>query len=135
MTTPAQDNGIDHSEYSKSSIADPYKSLWSEVIYRAVMDATGFYSTNEHLGGPTAKAEVDRATKWFENCSRDFVMVCELAGLNHEAVRQSTLKLIAEHKRGDPDGVLIKRMGRIMRSDGISVSISRQVRGYNGRDS
>ncbi len=59
-------------------------ALWRAVIAWAIEDACG----NGHgLGGMYRARAMDAARSWFEGAGRDFRLVCDLAGLDAQAVR------------------------------------------------
>ena len=59
----------------------PEQTLWQEVLLRAARDATA----------PRPSRERDQAQQWFQEGGRDFRLVCSLAGLDPDGVRECYL--------------------------------------------
>jgi hypothetical protein len=72
------------------------RRLFSAVICQAFADATQHIHRNSRLSNPSRslKDQAD-ARKWLTGNSRDFRIVCEIAGVDAERVRAKALTLQA----------------------------------------
>lgn len=59
-------------------------ALWRAVIAWAIEDACGY---GHGLSGTYRDLATDAARAWFEGAGKDFRLVCDLAGLDAQAVR------------------------------------------------
>ncbi len=59
-------------------------ALWRAVIAWAIEDARGY---GHGVGGMYRDMAMDAARVWFEGAGKDFQLVCDLAGLDAQAVR------------------------------------------------
>lgn len=66
----------------------PEKNLWCAVINQALLDATA----------QTGSADRARAIDWLTKPNRDFVLTCNLAGYEHDFIRQKALAFIEKHE-------------------------------------
>ena len=66
----------------------PERALWCEVLVRALRDAAGHFETSRST---YATLDRRRAHEWITRDSRDFQIVCTLAGLDPVAVRDAYL--------------------------------------------
>ena len=76
-------------ETEAERIKTPEQDLWTTVLSKAAHDA--IYSSDW--------VESKRAIAWFQSNSRDFKVVCELAGRNSTYVKQKMIKPISEREK------------------------------------
>ena len=76
---------------------DPIRSLWRNVLLVAMEDAIGKSWRNKNFGSPHEHFR-KAAKDYFIHPSWDFMMVCTLAGYNHEYVRMKAKKAFKEEK-------------------------------------
>lgn len=89
------DSGFEYDEYESEPLKE--MSLWQSVIVQAVLDATCAPVNSK------ARREKTKGIIWLSMQNKDFLFVCELAGLNpiyvikgaKKAIKQST----ANHRR------------------------------------
>ena len=70
-------------------------ALWCEVISQAIRDATVCGGIPAHARDATRA----HARSWFRATNRDFIDVCNLAGLDPEAISERSLMAIARYDR------------------------------------
>lgn len=70
------------------------KQLWAAVIGTAIEDATSLRTNTR------AQREKREALDWLLHDGHDFTLVCSLAGLDPEAVRDRMKRLIERHQPG-----------------------------------
>jgi hypothetical protein len=70
--------------------------LWRRVIAQAIADAAGDGSGYDP--GEREAGEAD-ALAWLERGGLDFSLVCDLAGLDADAVREAALAIVEERLR------------------------------------
>lgn len=69
----------------------PERQLWCAVISQAIADLRGFASgSHEH---PRLVREA--AYKWLFEPNRDFAQVCDMAGMNADAIRYRLKMMVA----------------------------------------
>tara|TARA_R100001509_G_scaffold143969_1_gene100068 strand:+ start:40 stop:426 length:387 start_codon:yes stop_codon:yes gene_type:complete len=79
---------------------DPLRNLWRNVLIVALEDAVGRHWRNKSFG--IAKGNyASSARAWFLEPNRDFVLVCQYAGFDHEYVRMKAKKFFLERKKED----------------------------------
>jgi hypothetical protein len=71
----------------------PEDALWRHVIMQAIADATTPL-TETQMNNTAQRLVRQRAREWFEQQSRDFKLVCELAGLEHDRVHRFAMDKI-----------------------------------------
>ena len=77
---------------------DPERSLWRNVLIVALEDAVGRHWRNKSFG--IAKGNyAEAAQAYFLEPNRDFALVCQYAGFDHEYVRMKAKKFIEEKLR------------------------------------
>ena len=74
---------------------DAERNLWRNVIIIAFEDALGKHWKNKSYGLPQGNNS-ERARAWFSEPNRDFALVCQYAGFDHEYVRQKAIKFFKE---------------------------------------
>lgn len=79
------------------------RDLWCKVIHQAIGDATigDFRPSNASICTFTETpaerlAERENARSWFRDGGEDFSLVCSLAGLEPDAVRERALAMFDE---------------------------------------
>ena len=75
---------------------DPVRNLWRNVLIVALEDAIG-KGWKDY--GITYAYRTERAQAYFLEPNRDFVLVCQYAGFDHEYVRNKVRKFIKENKK------------------------------------
>ena len=74
---------------------DPERSLWRNVLIVALEDAVGRHWRNKSFG--IAKGNyAEAAQAYFLEPNRDFALVCQYAGFDHEYVRMKAKKYFKE---------------------------------------
>ena len=71
---------------------DPLRNLWRNVLIVALEDALGKGINGGALNANYRAVSKDRALDYFLEPNRDFVLVCQLAGFDHEYVRMKVRK-------------------------------------------
>jgi hypothetical protein len=85
---------------------EPFQRLWAAVIEMQVRDA--MRSRRLHLWGSTT-VKRHTAMHWLMNESRDFSMVCDMAGLEPAAVRARTGKMFGtDTQEREPTPLLVR---------------------------
>ncbi len=74
---------------------DPERSLWRNVLIVALEDAIG-KGWKDY--GITRAFRAERAQAYFLEPNRDFALVCQYAGFDHEYIRNKVKKFIKERK-------------------------------------
>lgn len=87
--------------YDRAAIEfDVARHLWRRVIEQAFLDATyAAPAANRKQGGQGSRpalSEQWKARAWLTGHSPDFVLVCEFAGFNADAVRRRACELEGE---------------------------------------
>ena len=73
-----------------SNTSNNERTLWVNVVLRAIQDATEGTSDNREL-------HRQQARNWFNTSNRDFIEVCNLAGLDPEATAGKALSAIKRY--------------------------------------
>ena len=74
---------------------NPERSLWRNVLIVALEDAIG-KGWKDY--GITRAFRAERAQAYFLEPNRDFALVCQYAGFDHEYIRNKVKKFIKERK-------------------------------------
>jgi hypothetical protein len=74
-------------------IASPERAMWCAVLSMAVTDATGTIRAKNANARKEAARLRNEARDWLLRDSRDFRLVCALAGFDAEAIRDAAFKL------------------------------------------
>ncbi len=74
---------------------NPERSLWRNVLIVALEDAIG---KGWRDYGITRAFRAERAQAYFLEPNRDFALVCQYAGFDHEYIRNKVKKFIKEKK-------------------------------------
>jgi len=74
----------------------PEQKLWAAVLHRALLDACGSVGKCGSYTRKQMNRISDDAIKWFTYKPEGFQTVCDLVGLDSDAVRQMALRLIRE---------------------------------------
>jgi hypothetical protein len=83
---------------------DPERSLWRNVLIVALEDAVGRHWRNKSFG--IAKGNyAEAAQAYFLEPNRDFALVCQYAGFDHEYVRMKAKKFIEEKLREEKNNM------------------------------
>ena len=83
---------------------DPCRSLWRNVLIVALEDAVGRHWRNKSFG--IAKGNyAEAAQAYFLEPNRDFALVCQYAGFDHEYVRMKAKKFIEEKLREEKNNM------------------------------
>ena len=83
---------------------DPERSLWRNVLIVALEDAVGRHWRNKSFG--IAKGNyAESAQAYFLEPNRDFALVCQYAGFDHEYVRMKARKFIKEKLREEKNNM------------------------------
>lgn len=72
------------------------RDLWASVIEQAILDAT----SNPKIASD--KVEHDRARTWLTSNSRNFRLVCFLAGIDADALRERIGKILDREENKKP---------------------------------
>ena len=75
---------------------DPYRSLWRNVLIVALEDAVGRHWRNKNFGISKGRY-AEAAQAYFLEPNRDFALVCQYAGFDHEYIRMKSRKFINEY--------------------------------------
>ena len=78
---------------------DPIRSLWRNVLIVALEDAVGRHWRNKSYGNPRNDFFMQSARDYFLYPNRDFVLVCQYAGFDHEYIRMKAKKFFNERKQ------------------------------------
>ena len=79
---------------------DAYRNLWRNVLIAALEDAIG---KGMNDCGISKKNRVDSGRSYFLSPNRDFILVCQYAGFDHEYVRMKVKKYLEEAKNENKD--------------------------------
>ena len=82
---------------------DPLRSLWRNVLIVALEDAVGRHWRNKSYGNPRNDFFMQSARDYFLHPNRDFVLVCQYAGFDHEYIRMKAKKFFNERKKYEKD--------------------------------
>lgn len=78
---------------------DEWGPVFQQVIVRALCDALGFtnlpHTKEEH------RSTVNQARAWFIENTDDFQLICDLADVGSDSVRETALMLIHARSSGD----------------------------------
>ena len=75
---------------------DPERSLWRNVLIVALEDAIG-KGWKDY--GITYAYRTERAQAYFLEPNRDFVLVCQYAGFDHEYIRMKAKKFFNKQRK------------------------------------
>ncbi len=78
---------------------DPFRSLWRNVLIVALEDAVGRHWRNKSYGSPGNNLFMRSAREYFTEPNRDFVLVCQYAGFDHEYIRMKAKRFFNERKK------------------------------------
>ena len=78
---------------------DPLRSLWRNVLIVALEDAVGRHWRNKSYGNPRNDFFMQSARDYFLHPNRDFVLVCQYAGFDHEYIRMKAKKFFNERNK------------------------------------
>lgn len=91
---------------------NPERSLWRNVLIVALEDAIGKHCRNKNLGHTNVfhknidiNYHVKAAKSYFLEPNRDFAMVCQYAGFDHEYVRMKA-KQFFERRQNEEESNL-----------------------------
>lgn len=78
-------------------IDSPERTLWLSVIQQAFLDA--YYGYRPSASNPTYE-DLSRhyARVWLSEASKDFYVVCDLAGISPKYVKKAALKLFEKEE-------------------------------------
>ena len=80
---------------------DPIRSLWRNVLIVALEDAVGRHWRNKSYGNPRNNLFTRSAREYFTEPNRDFALVCQYAGFNHEYVRMKAKDFFKERREDE----------------------------------
>tara|TARA_R100001510_G_C7584222_1_gene156129 strand:- start:478 stop:804 length:327 start_codon:yes stop_codon:yes gene_type:complete len=80
---------------------NPERSLWRNVLIVALEDAVGRHWRNKSFGNPRGDYYRRSARDYFLEPNRDFALVCQYAGFDHEYIRMKAKQFFAERKKED----------------------------------
>ncbi len=80
-------------------LKDPIRSLWRNVLIVALEDAVGRHWRNRSYGNPRSNYYMQAARDYFLEPNRDFAMVCQYAGFDHEYVRMKAKQFFNEREK------------------------------------
>ena len=66
---------------------NPEQSLWRNVLIVALEDALGSQWRNKNYGNPGNDYFTQTARSYFLEPNRDFALVCQYAGFDHQYIR------------------------------------------------
>lgn len=90
---------MNREEYDEEGLPGAEVALWRAVIDRAISDYKA-----ETGGRGERRRFRDDAESWLFRPNRDFHLVCELALLEPDAVREGILKNFSTDRKGSNDG-------------------------------
>jgi len=82
-------------------VRDPIRSLWRNVLIVALEDAVGRHWRNKSFGNPKGDYFRKSAIDYFLEPNRDFVLVCQYAGFDHEYVRMKAKQFFKEKGKNE----------------------------------
>ena len=82
-------------------IKDPIRSLWRNVLIVALEDAVGRHWRNKSYGSPKNNLFMRSAREYFLEPNRDFALVCQSAGFDHEYIRMKAKHFFKERKENE----------------------------------
>ena len=78
---------------------NPEQSLWRNVLIVALEDAVGRHWRNKSYGNPNNDYFTQSARNYFLEPNRDFALVCQYAGFDHQYIRMKAKKFFEERKK------------------------------------
>ena len=78
---------------------DPERSLWRNVLIVALEDAVGRQWRNKNYGNPGNDYLTQSARNYFLEPNRDFALVCQYAGFDHQYIRMKAKQFFDERKK------------------------------------
>tara|TARA_R100001244_G_scaffold51058_2_gene44526 strand:- start:401 stop:751 length:351 start_codon:yes stop_codon:yes gene_type:complete len=91
--------------------------LAKAVIYRAFMDSFGkFANTGYHVKGEISTI-VSSAKNWFIDKRKDFILLCDIAGLNSDYVSEQFIKVHKYYHKGKLKNVNLNSAVRVLIQD------------------
>ena len=80
---------------------DPIRSLWRNVLIVALEDAVGRHWRNKSYGSPRNNLFTQSAREYFTEPNRDFALVCQYAGFDHEYIRMKAKEFFTERRKDE----------------------------------
>tara|TARA_R100000664_G_scaffold32155_1_gene46653 strand:+ start:517 stop:816 length:300 start_codon:yes stop_codon:yes gene_type:complete len=78
---------------------DPERSLWRNVLIVALEDAVGRQWRNKNYGNPGNDYFTQSARNYFLEPNRDFALVCQYAGFDHQYIRMKAKQFFDEREK------------------------------------
>jgi hypothetical protein len=78
---------------------DPLRSLWRNVLIVALEDAVGRHWRNKSYGEPKNDLFMRSAREYFLEPNRDFALVCQYAGFDHEYIRMKAKQFFKKERK------------------------------------
>ena len=82
---------------------DPVRNLWRNVLIVALEDAVGRHWRNKSYGSPGNNLFMKSAREYFTEPNRDFVLVCQYAGFDHEYIRMKAKQFFNQRRKYEKD--------------------------------
>ena len=80
---------------------DPLRSLWRNVLIVALEDAVGRHWRNKSYGQPKNDLFMRSAREYFLEPNRDFALVCQYAGFDHEYIRMKAKQFFKKERKDE----------------------------------
>ena len=88
--------------------------LAKAVIHRAFMDSFGKFANTGYCGNDERSTIVDFAKNWFVDKRKDFILLCDIAGLNSDYVSEQFKKVHNYYSKGKLKNVKLNRVVSVL---------------------
>jgi|TARA_Y100000310_G_scaffold280393_1_gene300098 hypothetical protein len=109
--------GVSQIEKSEDREYTCCQLLAKAVIHRAFMDSFGKFANTGYCGRSERSTLVDSAKNWFIDKRKNFILLCDIAGLNSDYVSEQFEKVHKYYRKGKLKNVKLNKVVSVLIQD------------------